>query len=251
MERVLITGATSGIGLELAKCFALSGHDLIIVASNPAILEQTRTELEAAYRVKVTAICQDLAAAGGAEQLYEKISAYDLAVAILINNAGIGVTGPAETIAMEADEAMMMVNIINLVKLCKLFLPAMYQRGYGKILNVASTGGYGPGPYVASYFASKSFVLNYTKAIRVEARKKGVAVCVIAPGTTRTGFFDRQDLKMPLGAMDPAVVARQAYRQLERNQGELVPGLLNKLLVKAPEALKIAVIARIKNRTNK
>lgn len=251
MERVLITGATSGIGLELARCYALVGHDLIIVASNPDQLEQIKTDLEADYHVKVTAFCQDLAVAQGAEQLYEKITAANLAVAILINNAGIGVTGPTETIAMAADEAMMMVNIVNLVKLCKLFLPAMYLRGSGKILNVASTGGYGPGPYVASYFASKSFVLNYTKAIRVEARKKGVAVCVLAPGTTRTRFFNRQDIKTPFGAMDPDVVARQAYRQLERNQGELVPGLLNKLIVKAPEALKTAVIARIKYRTDK
>lgn len=242
----MITGATSGIGYELAKKYASANHDLVIVSANKANLLATEKMLRENYRVEIRSFCQNLAQKNAPEQLYRKTKEAGIEVEILINNAGIGLTGPTDKIDLELDEKMLMLNVVNLVKVCKLFIGDMYQRGAGKILNIASTGAYQPGPYTASYFASKSFVLNYTKAIRYEARGKGVQVCVLSPGTTKTNFFSRQSKRTPIKAADPVRVALMAYLQLERNRGELIFGWTNKLMILAPEKIKMAVIAKIK-----
>lgn len=246
MGWVMITGATSGIGYELAKMYAGTGNDLVIVSANKANLLATEKMLRENYQVAIISFCQNLAQKDAPELLYRAIKSAQIEIDILINNAGIGLTGPTEQIALALDEEMMMLNVINLVKLCKLFVGDMYQRGGGKILNIASTGAYQPGPYTASYFASKSFVLNYSKAIRYEAKEKGVQVCVLSPGTTKTNFFSRQSKKTPFNAMDPVRVAQIAFLQLEKNRGEQVAGWTNKLMLLIPERIKMAVIAKIK-----
>ncbi len=246
MGWIMITGATSGIGYELAKKYASTGHDLVIVSANKDNLLATEKMLKENYQIEIKSFCHNLAQKDAPELLFRAVKSAGIEIDILINNAGIGLTGSTEQIALALDEEMMMLNVINLVKLCKLFVGEMYQRGGGKILNIASTGAYQPGPYTASYFASKSFVLNYSKAIRYEAKEKGVQVCVLSPGTTKTNFFSRQSRKTPFNAMEPARVARIAYRQLEQNRGELVVGWTNKLMLFIPEQIKMAVIAKIK-----
>lgn len=243
---VLITGATSGIGYALAELFAGKGQGLILVSSGGQRLNQTKEYLEAKYQIPVYRYAQDLAEPGAAENLYHRIKKDHLSVSVLINNAGFGAVGSAETIDIELDQRMLGVNVMNLVSLCKLFLEDMYRKGKGKILNVASTGAFQPGPYTATYFASKAYVLSFSKAIRYEAGARGVQVCTLCPGTTRTAFFERVGKTTPVYAMPPRKVAKAAYRGLIRNQAVIVPGIRNKLLRLIPERIRTAGIAVIK-----
>lgn len=246
MNYVLITGGTSGIGYALAEKFASEGYGILIAASNKERLENTKETLEQVYQVPVYIYQQNLSKTGAAEKLYQKIAEEQLDIDILVNNAGYGQIGPAEEIDMIKDQGLMILNMITLTELCKLFLKEMYQKGSGKILNVASTGAFQPGPYTASYYASKSYVLSYSRAIRQEAKKKGVQVCTLCPGTTNTEFFHKTGKATPKGAMEPAAVAEYAYKSLMKNKELAVPGALNKLLRLVPVKIKIFFVAMIK-----
>ena len=246
MAQVLITGGSSGIGLELAKQFAADGYDIILVASNVDRLRTAKKTIEDNYYVAVTTYVFDLSLQGEAEKLYEAVSADGHAVDVLVNNAGIGTIGATEQIPMEKDAALMVLNMMAPVVLTKLFLKDMYARQAGGILNVCSTGAYQPGPYTATYYASKSFLLSYTKAVRYEAKSHGVSVCALCPGTTATGFFERADSKTPRGAMSAERVAVYAYKQFMRGKAEIIPGLAFRLMKLCPVPIKTAVIAMIK-----
>ena len=174
MQNVLITGGTSGIGYSLAKEFAERGNNLILVSSNRKNLETAKNQISSVFDCKVTIIQQDLSKLGAAKKLVEQLKEHQLTVDILVNNAGFGLVERTEQIDFEEDEQLMILNMISLVQLCKLLLPIMYQNKSGKILNVASTGAFQPGPYTSTYFASKAFVLSYRTAIRIEAEKMGV-----------------------------------------------------------------------------
>ena len=247
MKNVLITGGSSGIGYELARSFSRRGHRVIIVGSNENRLITAKERLEKEFRHKVEAFVQDLSISGGAKALYDQVAQAGLTVDILINNAGIGLLAATEEIDFKADEALMQLNMIALVQLCKLYLPDMYQRGNGKILNVASVAAYQPGPYNSTYFASKAFVLSYSRAIRFEAKDRGVQVCTLCPNSTKTQFFDKEGIKVPPMSADPETVAEYAYHQLTRNKSVMVPGLLNKVMCKIPSGLKIGLVAKMKD----
>lgn len=246
MAQVLITGGSNGIGLELAKQFAADGYDIILTASNADRLMTAKKTIEDNYHVPVTTYAYDLARQGEAAKLYETVIEDGHVIDVLINNAGIGTIGATEQIPLEKDEALMVLNMMAPVVLTKLFLKDMYARRSGRILNVCSTGAYQPGPYTSTYYASKSFLLSYTKAVRYEAKSHGVSVCALCPGTTATGFFERADSKTPRGAMSAEQVARYAYRQFERGKAEIIPGLSFRLMKLCPVPIKTAVVAWVK-----
>lgn len=247
MKYVLITGGTSGIGFELAKNFAGDGYGVIIVSSNSERLQNAKQKLEDEFKGKVLTYQQDLAKTGAARKLYSRVKEDNLSISILVNNAGFGLVGPTEKIDFERDERMMILNVINLVELCKLYISDMYRQGSGKILNVASTGAFEPGPYTSTYFASKAFVLSYTRAVRYEAGKKGVQVCALCPGATKTNFFAQEGTKVPRGAMTAEDAAKFAYKQFMKNKGIIVLGFANRLIKFVPVSLRMMFIAKMKH----
>ena len=244
--QVLITGGSSGIGLELAKQFAADDYEIILAASNADRLLKAKKTIEDCYHVPVSTYVFDLEKFGMAEKLYEAVKADGHVIDVLVNNAGIGTIGATEQIPLVKDEALMMLNMVTPVVLTKLFLKDMYERKAGKILNVCSTGAYQPGPYTATYYASKSFLLSYTKAVRFEAKQHGVSVCALCPGTTDTGFFTRADSKTPKGAMSAEKVASYAYKHFMRDKAEIIPGVSFRLMKLCPVSVKTAVVAWVK-----
>lgn len=246
MEYVLITGGTSGIGYALTEKFAQESYGIVIAASNGERLKKTKEILEKKYSVPIHIYRQNLAKAGGSQKLYEQISQDNIQIDILVNNAGYGQIGPTEEADFEKDRGLMVLNMISLTELCKLFLQDMYQKHKGKILNVASTGAFQPGPYTATYYASKSYVLSYSRAIRQEARKKGVQICTLCPGTTDTEFFRRAGQNTPRRAMSPEKTAEYTYDKLMKNKEIIVPGILNQILRIIPVKIKIFFVAMIK-----
>lgn len=248
MEYALITGATSGIGYELARQFARHGYGLILVSSSAQRLEQAKKRLEGEYPVPITLLEQDLSQAGAAKRLCERLADQGACVDILVNNAGFGLVGRTEEIDPLRDGKMMALNMAAPVELTKLLLPDMLRRRRGRILNVASTGAFQPGPYTATYFASKAFLLSYTRAVRREAMPRGVQVCALCPGTTRTQFFQREGVETPPWAMSAEKTARIAFRGLMAGREVIVPGLGNRLLRLLPLRLRIWGVARMKGR---
>jgi len=247
MKYVLITGGTSGIGFELAKNFARDNYGVVIVSSNNERLQKAKQKLENEFKITVLTYQQDMGKLGAAIQLYNRIKEDNLDISILVNNAGVGLVGPTDKIDLQRDESMMILNVINLVELCKLFISDMYRQGNGKILNVSSTGAFQPGPYTSTYFASKAFVLSYSRAIRYEAKEKGVQVCTLCPGATKTNFFVQEGTKIPRSAMTAEDVARYAYKRFMKNKDITISGFVNRITRWFPVKLKMMAIAKMKN----
>lgn len=247
MEYVLITGGTSGIGFELARKFAAEAYGIVLVSSNKSRLENAKDKIESEFNVPVYIFDQDLGKVGSPTALYNNVKSNNINISILINNAGFGLAGSTDKIPFNKDEKMMILNVISVVELCKLFIKDMYKEGKGKILNVASTGAFQPGPYTSTYFASKSFVLSYSKAIRYEAKKKGVEVCTLCPGSTKTNFFINEGKTTPKNAMSSTEVAACGYEMLMRNKEICIPGIINKLQLLLPGRMKSYFVAKMKS----
>jgi short-subunit dehydrogenase len=190
----LVTGASSGIGREIARIHAKSGGDLIIVARSESKLNDLKEELEKQYQVKVMVIVQDLAEMNSAEIVYNKVKAANIEVDYLINNAGFGGRGKFVERDWEQDLSMINVNIIALTALTRLFLADFVKRNSGKILNVSSTASLMPGPLQAVYFASKAYVTSFSNAISEELSDTKITVTALLPGATDTGFAKRSDM---------------------------------------------------------
>jgi short-subunit dehydrogenase len=190
----LITGASSGIGRELARIHAAKGGDLIITARREPELLALKAELEAKHRVTVHTIVLDLGASGGADQLWSQVQVLGLPIKVMINNAGFGGHGTFTSRDLAADQAMIDLNIKALVTLCHHAARAMQANGGGKILNVSSTASYLPGPLQATYFATKAYVSSFSQALDEELRSQGITVTALEPGAVATEFFDRADL---------------------------------------------------------
>src|SRR3954469_24964782 len=178
-ERVLITGSSSGIGLEMARQFAMRGHPLILTARIQSELDNVARELESTHRVEVDTIAGNLQEPGACEAIADAVRQSGKQVDILVNNAGLGQRGNFWEYAMDRDEAMLHVNIEAVVRLTKLFLPQMIERKTGRILNTASVAGFEPGPLLAVYHATKAFVLSFTEALRIELEDKRVSVTAL------------------------------------------------------------------------
>jgi short-subunit dehydrogenase len=188
MKTALITGASSGIGKELAKIHASKGGDLIIVARSGDALQKLKTDLESTYTIKVHVIEKDLTAPHATQEIYDEITADGIQVNYLINNAGFGGIGKFHKRDWASDQNMIMLNIMALTHLCRLFIPDFVQRNEGKILNVSSVASLMPGPMQAVYFASKAFVSSLSNAIAQELSTTNVTVTNMMPGATATDF---------------------------------------------------------------
>jgi uncharacterized protein len=229
----LVTGASSGLGVDFAKELAQRGANLVLVARRQDRLEQVRAEIEAAHSVEVKIVVADLAAPDAADALYDQIKAMGIEIDVLVNNAGLGLYGTFVEIEWAREKSMLELDIITLTHLTKLFVRDMVRRGRGYILQVASIGAYQPSPLYATYAAAKSYVLNFSLALDYELRGTGVRVAVVCPGVVRTEFHQvsGQDptLYTRLAMMDSPTVARIAIRGLLNGRSQIVPGLLNTL----------------------
>src|SRR3954468_24427917 len=222
----VVTGASSGIGLELAKQFARNGFDVIVAAEDERVLSAA-AEIST-DGVEARAVRTDLATAVGVRELYRAVVATGRPVDALALNAGVGVAGEFVDTSIEADENLISLNITSAVRLSKLLLPGMIERGEGKVLITASIASTMPGPYYATYAASKAFVLSFAEAVRNELRGTGVTVTALMPGPTDTTFFQRagmRESRTAEGHKDaPADVARDGYDALMAGKDHVVAG---------------------------
>ncbi|HMG60267.1 MAG TPA: SDR family oxidoreductase [Burkholderiales bacterium] len=231
---VLITGASEGIGHELTKCFAAHKHPLVLVARNEEKLKRLGGEIASAHGVRVSHIAQDLAVPDGAFKVRKRVEELGLAIDVLVNNAGVGTFGLFAEAYIESELRMMQLNMISVTALTKLFLPDMLKRRRGRILNVASTAAFQPGPLMAVYYASKAYVLSFSEALANELKGTGVSASVLCPGPTRSGFQQSAGMETSKlfrrGVMNASDVAEIAYRDLMRGKTTIIPGWRNKIL---------------------
>lgn len=233
----LITGASSGIGLELAKGFARDGYHLLLVARNVAALDALAGELRQTFGVSVVTLPKDLSLRDTPSEIFEQLTQASIAVDVLVNNAGFGTHGAFANADLTEQLDMMQVNMAALTHLTRLCLPGMLARRRGKILNIASTAAFQPGPLMAVYYATKAYVLSFSEALANELRGSGVTVTVLCPGPTQTNFQQRAGVAhirvMSRRVMDARTVAEAGYRGLMRGKFLVIPGWRNRLLVNA------------------
>ena len=230
-KTALITGASSGIGLALARHFAQDGYHLVLAARSVAKMQALADQLHSQFQVDVTVIGADLETNGGAVQLHADIKSRNIVLSALVNNAGYGAFGEFKDSALPQELAMMQLNMNTVVVLSKLFMPDLLATR-GKILNTASTAAFQPGPYMAVYYATKAFVLSFSEAIASELEGTGVTVTALCPGPTASGFQDKADLgnsalvkgkKLPTSEE----VAALGYRAMQRGHRGYIPGFMN------------------------
>jgi len=250
-ETALITGASSGIGLDLARLFAKDGCDVVLVARSEGKLRELAAELERDCGVKAHVIALDLAQPHAAQALVQRLP---VAIDILVNNAGFGVTGPFVETDLAKELEMIQVNIVALTELTKLLLPPMVARRRGRVLNVASTAAFQPGPLMAVYYATKAYVLSFSEAIADELRDSGVTVTALCPGPTETGFAAVADMTTTrlfnvAKPMSSADVARAGYAAMKRGRRVVIPGVKNKLLTQSvrvsPRRLVTTIVRKL------
>lgn len=233
-KTALITGATGGIGYELARIHAEKGDDLILVARNKEKLDEIKNDLEKTFSITVHTIQKDLSLIGSAYEVYNKVNDLNINVDYLINNAGFGDVRLFTETDWPKQERMINLNVTALTHFTRLFLPQMISRGSGRILNVASVASFVPGPTMSVYFASKAYVLSFSEAIAEEVRGKGITVTALCPGPTESNFHivahdgkKTKDRRMPTSRE----VAEYGYRSMMKGKVVSVPGLDNKFLV--------------------
>lgn len=235
MNYALITGASSGIGLALANEFASHGYGLVLVARDEQKLSQVKSQIEEKHKVTVEIIVKDLTADGAAEYVYNSIKNEGLEIAVLVNNAGYGVHADFLSEDFPRQRGMITLNLGVLTELSYMFGRDMVQARAGKILNIASTASFLPGPHMNIYYATKSYVLSFSQALADELRSTGVTVSVVCPGPTWTDFQKESDvgetnLIKYWPAMEALDVARKAYKGLMAGKRVIIPGVQNKLL---------------------
>lgn len=245
-QTALITGASGGIGRDLAHVFAQHGFDLVVVARSRGKLEALAAELQEAYATAVTVIAKDLTQPDAPNEIFTELQRAGVHVDALVNNAGFADYGLFHESDLEKQLQMMQLNVVTLTHLTRLFLPEMVVRGSGKILNVASTAAFMPGPLMAVYYATKAFVLSFSEAIANELHDSGVTVTALCPGPTESGFQARaamEDSKLVQdGLMDSMTVAREGFAALVAGKVVFVPGLTNRMQALAPRFLPRGVV---------
>ena len=249
MRTALITGASSGIGLELARVFARERWDLVLVSRNLSRLDALASELSNQYGISAQPIAQDLSDPEAPSALFEEIQRRSLRIDALVNNAGIGSFGPFMQIGLERDIELLEINVMSLTKLTKLFLAPMLERREGYVLNVASTAAFQPGPLMAVYYASKAYVLSLSEALAYEVRGSGVSVSALCPGATATDFQERAQMTRSKlfrrNVMRADVVAEAGYRGMMQRKAVILPGLANKLIANSSRFAPRSVVVRI------
>ncbi len=249
----LITGASAGLGAEYAKLFGADKHNVVLVARRRDRLEALAKQLEEAHGVRACVVADDLATASGPARVVEEVRRLGIEVGFLVNNAGFGTSGAFAELDPKREMEMVQVNVASVVELTRAFLPGMIARKRGRILNIGSTAGFQPGPFMAVYYASKAFVNSFTEALCYELRGTGVTATVSCPGATATEFAavagsDRSRL-FRMGAARAEAVAQEGYRAMMAGKPMAIHGLKNKLVVEllrvSPRAAVRAVAASL------
>jgi uncharacterized protein len=249
-ETVLVTGASSGIGAELARAFARAGSSLVLAARSVDRLEALAAELRQPPGVPVHVLAADLGVADGPRRLVERLGEAGLAVDVLVNNAGYAGYGAFTETDWAEEAGMLQLNVVSLTELAKRLLPGMVASKRGGILNVASTAAFEPGPLMAVYYATKAYVLSLSEALSEELRGTGVSVTALCPGPTASGFQARAAMeasKLVKGKrlMDAASVAQAGYEGFRRGAAVVIPGLQNRLLVQSVRFTPRRLVTRI------
>ena len=244
MERqgtALVTGASTGIGFELARVLASNGHPLVVVARNYETLKAVATQLQSEYSVPVSVYAKDLSKPGAAGELWTELSKANVTVEVLVNNAGVGVYGEFQRESPEALQQMLVLNVLALTTLTRLALPGMLERERGRILNLASVVSYQPGgPRMAAYYATKAYVLSFSKGLARELKDSGLTVTALCAGPTMTAFEQRSgagETVLYRYRLFPTAeqVAAAGYRGMMRGRRVVIPGLVTKILAFAGE----------------
>src|SRR6266513_3361763 len=225
----LITGASRGIGLALAKECANHGHDVVLVARRQDALEAAAGLIEGKYDVRATVLRADLSNSDASSEIFASILDQQMDIGILINNAGFGLGGEFLETDLAREMEMIQVNATSLTQLTKLFAPPMVKRRAGKIMNVASTAALQPGPLMAVYYATKAYVLSFSEAIAEELRNTGVTITALCPGATATDFAETAQISntrlfQKLGVADAGDIARYGYKAMMRGDRVAIPG---------------------------
>ena len=253
----LITGASNGIGLELAKVHASKGGDLVLVARNKTKLDQLKTELESQYKVSVYTIGKDLSANNSAQEVYDETTKQNIQIDYLINNAGFGNFGMFVETEWNKELQMVNLNITTLTQFTKLYLQDMVKRRSGKIMNVASTAAFQSGPTMAVYFATKAYVLSFSEAIDNEVSDKGVTVTSLCPGATESGFqaaAAMEDSNLVKGKKLPTAkeVAEYGYASMMKGKTVAIHGMMNWIMANSvrftPRALVVKLTRKIQDK---
>jgi len=251
----LITGASEGIGREFAEVFAADGHPLVLTARNAERLETLAESLRRRRKVAVKIIPKDLAEPRAPAELFDELR--DVPISMLVNNAGFGVYGRFAETDLQQELQMLQVNLLALVALTKVFLKPMLQRRAGKILNVASTASFQPGPWLSLYYASKAAVLSFSCALAIELRSSGVTVTTLCPGGTKSEFQKRAAMEQsrlfnsPLfKQMTARSVAEIGYSAMMRGRPVVVAGWKNKLITTVTKRMPDIWAGRLAERVN-
>ena len=247
---VVITGGSEGIGLALAHRFAAAGHTLLLVARSPDRLEAARTELQREDSARVILLALDITTPDAATRIAAALAGHGLYADVLVNNAGIGLGGEFTSHAPDAIALLIGVNVGALTSLTRQFLPDMCVRGRGGILNIGSLGGYASGPYQAAYYASKAYVMSFTRAVAHETRGQGVRVALVAPGPVETLFHSRMGsgtafYRFFIPGQSPESVARSAFRGFRWGQRVILPGVFTPVLTLAMKLTPAIVVVPI------
>jgi short-subunit dehydrogenase len=259
MATALITGASNGIGLELAKVHASKGDNLILVARNKSKLEELKVELEKAFKVKVHIIAKDLSGSNSAKEVYEETTQQNIQIDYLINNAGFGDFGFFVENDWNKELQMINLNITTLTQFTKLYLQEMVKRRSGKIMNVASTAAFQSGPTMAVYYATKAYVLSFSEAIDNEVRDKGVTVTTLCPGATESGFqaaAAMEESALVKGKKLPSSkeVAEYGYKSMMNGKTVAIHGFMNWILANSvrftPRALVVKITRKLQDKAN-
>lgn len=258
MATALITGASNGIGLELAKIHASKGGDLVLVARNTTKLNELKTELQNRYKISVFTISKDLAAANAAQEVYDETSRHNIQIDYLINNAGFGDFGMFTETNWDKELQMINLNITTLTQFTKLYLKDMVKRGNGKIMNVASTAAFQSGPTMAVYYATKAYVLSFSEAVDNEVKDKGVTITTLCPGATESGFqaaaaMEESNLVKGKKLPSSKEVARYGYASMLKGKTVAIHGTLNYLMANSvrftPRKLVVRITRRIQDKS--
>lgn len=256
----LITGASNGIGLELAKVHASKGGDLVLVARNKTKLDELKTTLESQYKVNVYVIGKDLSLNESAQEVYDETNKQHIQIDYLINNAGFGDYGMFVESDWQKTSQMIQLNITTLTQFTKLYLQDMVKRRSGKIMNVASTAAFQSGPLMAVYFATKAYVLSFSEAVDNEIKDKGITITALCPGATESGFQEvaaMEESNLVKGRKLPTSkeVAVFGYAAMMKGKTVAIHGLLNWLLANSvrftPRAIVVKLTRIIQDKTSK
>ena len=257
-KTALVTGASTGIGFEFTKLLAADGYNLVLIARDEQKLREIAASLSTKFNVSVKIYPKNLSVTSDTEELVRRIREEVGPIEILVNNAGFGLSGAFVDTDLERELEMIQLNVVSLVIFTKLLAKEMAKRKSGKILNVASTAAFQPGPLMAIYYATKAFVLSFSEALAEELKESGITVTALCPGPTATQFSKRAELEKSrlfkggiVPVLDPLTVAKIGYEGLTKGQRIVIPGLINKIGVFSVRVTPRKLVAQLAKQLNK